>query len=293
MFTWNGGKKAVARIIGGKRDGHVVYLTDDEMVPDPLQCATCGKKFARRQTLAVHLGNGVISACKGRQIHDIKGGGGDASFDSHTIDDGGVFQVLPGFSGERDVLYTAAPSGSGKSVWVSKYLQELPANMPIFLFSGIEDDPAFDKIKHLKQIKFDQEFVDSPIDIKELHDSCCIFDDTGKLKQPYRDICQQLQDELLEKGRHFRITTISTNHLSTDGGQTRNLINESSSLVVFPKASSLTETERILHKYVGFPKKLIPKLQQLGGRSVYVHKNFPQFILSDKKVAKPDPIFFG
>ena len=90
------------------------------------------------------------------------------------------FQCIPDSSKEREIYYIAAPSGSGKSYFVMQYVKEYQSklkNNPSYLFSNVREDPTIDKIKNLKRFKIDKSLVDDPLDIKDLENSCVIFDD--------------------------------------------------------------------------------------------------------------------
>jgi len=66
----------------------------------------------------------------------------------------GEFSPTPGGSG-REVIYVSAPSGAGKSTWISKYcnnyLRMYPDNR-VILLSRLEDDKALDTIRDLKRL---------------------------------------------------------------------------------------------------------------------------------------------
>ena len=81
----------------------------------------------------------------------------------------------------REVIYITAPSGAGKSTWVSKYSRNYSRLFPdqkIVLFSRLEDDEVLDAIPSLVRIQLDEELVENPIDIHtELKDCLVILDD--------------------------------------------------------------------------------------------------------------------
>ena len=136
--------KPVCKIVGGKYNGHIVSVSD---------------------------GGGEIQSDKdGTLIKEFKKL--DISKDSklqHTIDP----------NTERQILYITGCSGSGKSTYTRKYLEEYKKKYksnPIYLFSSLTEDESLDSIKP-KRIIIDDTLVSDPIEISELAHSCCIFDD--------------------------------------------------------------------------------------------------------------------
>ena len=95
---------------------------------------------------------------------------------------------------------------------------------------------------------------------------------------------EELLNEVLEVGRHIKVSCIITNHLPTNGKDTRRMLNECHSITYFPAAGSKVQLNRLLEQYIGMDKKDIKKAKQSGSRWVTVFKNYPQFVMTEKEL---------
>ena len=89
------------------------------------------------------------------------------------------FQQMPDTTKEREILYITGCSGSGKSTYTRKFIEQLKEakeDIPIYLFSALKEDESLDSVGP-KRIELDESLVDDPIDIKELSHSVVLFDD--------------------------------------------------------------------------------------------------------------------
>ena len=75
----------------------------------------------------------------------------------------------------------------------------------------------------------------------------------------------------LEIGRHYRIIT---NHLPSNGKDTRRVLNESSSFTYFPHSAN-AKSRYFLENYVGTEKKMINYLKKQNTRAVTICEEFP------------------
>jgi len=177
---------------------------------------------------------------------------------NRIVDTDGEFQPTPSGKG-REVVYVTAPSGAGKSTWISKYcynyMKMFPKNR-VILLSRLNDDDALDKIKGLSRLTIDQELVDNPIDcVKELANTLVIFDDVDTIKdKALKQALIHLQDDILQVGRHSNTTIIISSHLATNYKDTKIVLAESHKIVVFPEASSAYSMRYLLTKYIGLDK---------------------------------------
>ena len=190
---------------------------------------------------------------------------------------------LPQKYSER--LYVPAPSGSGKSTWVGMYLKMLRIQNPkrkIVIFSRVAEDEPLDRFSNLERIDLN-DFATNPPQVEEFKNQILIFDDIDTiLDKSIVRILRQFRDDVLEVGRHFKITCISTSHIITNFMATRTLINEAQAVVVFPKGGSYGQIRGFLDRYMGFDKQLIEHLRTLPTRWIYIHKEYPQYIIHEK-----------
>ena len=144
--------RPVCKIVGGKYNGHVVSVSD----------AVGGSAETESSD------NEIMKEFKRLNI----------SRDSklqHTVNP----------NTERQILYITGCSGSGKSTYTRKYLEQYKKqykNNPIYLFSSLTEDKSLDAIKP-KRIIMDASLVEDPIDIEDLENSCAIFDDIDVISQ--------------------------------------------------------------------------------------------------------------
>ena len=190
---------------------------------------------------------------------------------------------LPQKYSER--LYVPAPSGSGKSTWVGMYLKMLRIQYPkrrIVIFSRVDEDKPLDRFSNLERIDLD-DFVKGVPQVEEFKNEILIFDDIDTiLDRAIVKVLRQFRDDVLEVGRHFKITCISTSHIITNFMATRTLINEANAVVVFPKGGSFGQIRGFLDRYMGFDKELIESIRQMPTRWLYIHKEYPQYIIHEK-----------
>ena len=151
------------------------------------------------------------------------------------------FQHMPDTTREREILYITGCSGSGKSTYTRKFIEQLKKakkDIPIYLFSALPDDESLDSVKPLR-IQLDESLIEDPIDIKEFADSVVLFDDIDVIPdKKIREAVYEIMNMGLEIGRHYKINMVITNHLPTNGRDTRRILNEASSFTYFPHSAN-------------------------------------------------------
>ena len=198
----------------------------------------------------------------------------------------GKFSHIPNTDQERDILYITGPSGSGKSWYANTYIKNYKKTYPknnIYMFSPVVEDESISS--DIKRVKLDDRMVTDPLKIGELAESLVIFDDIDVIKdKKLREAIYALLNEVLEVGRHIKVSCIITNHLPTNGKETRRMLNEAHAITYFPAAGSKVQLNRLLEQYIGMDKKDIKKAKQSGSRWVTVFKNYPQFVMTEKEL---------
>ena len=136
----------------------------------------------------------------------------------------------------NEYLAIMGPSGSGKSTYTRKYLEQYKKkfkNRPIYLFSSLPSDDSLDKIQP-KRIKLDDTLHTDPIKVDDLSESICIFDDIDVISnKKIREAVYDILNQVLEIGRHYKIHCVVTNHLPTNGKDTRRILNEAHTVTYF------------------------------------------------------------
>lgn len=199
----------------------------------------------------------------------------------------GKFQQVPDPDTERQILYVTGASGSGKSTYTAKYIQNykrlFPKN-PIYCFSALKEDESLDVVKP-KRVAIDNTLVTDPLPIEEFKDSCVIFDDIDVISdKKQREAVYGILNAALETGRHFRVTVIITNHLATGGKDTRRVLNECSSVTYFPYSGSNVGLKRLLVDYLGLDSKTIKYIKTLKSRWATIFRAYPNVVMTERDI---------
>lgn len=199
----------------------------------------------------------------------------------------GYFTPLPDENVRRVVLI-CGPAGSGKSTyageWIRNYSKLFPENQ-IFGFSrgNLVSDPAFQGLS-ITQIPVSEDIVMNPIDIcNELSEgSLVLFDDCTFQNPKFQKAMHDLMIQIMEIGRKLEITCVIINHLIIDNCKafSRVLLNECTSLTVFPKSSSTQQIRYSLKTYWGFNNKQIDQFLATDSRWCTFMKEYPGCILT-------------
>lgn len=196
-------------------------------------------------------------------------------------------QLIPNSERERDILYITGASGSGKSHFTRKYLEQYHRKYPkreIFLFSSLSDDTTLDALKYIKRIKLSDELINDDLTAKDFKDSLVIFDDTDCLTNKRMKIkVNGIMTSILETGRHFNISIIYTSHLATAGNDTKRILNECNSITIFPSSLGGRSLKYLLEGYMGLDKKQIKRIKNCESRAVTIVKSFPMIVLEEKE----------
>lgn len=198
------------------------------------------------------------------------------------------FQLIPSKKRERDILYICGSSGSGKSYFTVQYVLEYHKIFPknkIYVISSLKEDETLDKLKFIKRIKLDDKFLNVDLNIKDFKDTLVIADDIDVLKNKFiRSKVYNIIDEILEIGRHTKTSLIMTNHLVTNRGDTRRILNEAHSITYFPKTLGGRSLKYLLTDYLGLDKEQLVRLKTIKSRAITVIRSYPKIILSEKNL---------
>ena len=253
MLNLNKVGRPLARIDGGKYSGRVVSVSD---------------QFSN------HNGKEQESDDLINEFRQLK------------IANDSKFQHVPDTTKEREILYITGPSGSGKSTYTRKYLEQYKKkykNRPIYLFSSLPSDESLDKVGP-KRVKLDETLHTDPIKVDELSESICIFDDIDVISEKkIREAVYDILNQVLEIGRHYKIHCVVTNHLPTNGKETRRILNEAHTVTYFPHSAG-GKIKYMLEEYVGLDKKQIAYLKKQNSRWATIYKNYPQCYVVEREI---------
>ena len=305
MLSWKKGRP-IARVVGGKKGKSLIrLLTDDDkdakkdavglgdvfdlIDDDVFSIKGLGKRLRIKEVL--RLRKCLIKNKKPKNkdllptFKKIMAKVDEKKQKEVVIHSGEIHQVPN--PDTRDCIYISGASGAGKSVYTGKYLAQykkmFPKN-PIFIFSRVEEDEALDYL-HPTRILIDQDFVDDPIKLEELKNSCCVFDDIDTIIDKKRkEAVQGLRNCVLEMGRHHGIYCVSTSHQMMNYRESKILLSESTNTVFFPRSGAVYHIKRFLKEYCGLEKDQIARILKLPSRWVSISKTYPQFVMYDKGI---------
>ena len=103
-------------------------------------------------------------------------------------------------------------------------------------------------------------------------------------EKKHREAVYKILNSILETGRHTKTSCINTNHLPTNKGETRRILNESHIVVYFPHSGSVRGVNYLLTEYVGLSKKEIIGIKKMPSRWCCIFKNYPQIIMTEKSM---------
>lgn len=276
-------------INGGKHDKKIIRLVTDD---DPIKLSADFKKKYQHMKLKDIRKLYKLLREKGEPpttlkriyddaIEDMKG-----DFDKLILTTGSL-QVLP----RDDIcekMYVSGVSGSGKSYFVSKYLEEFKFDFPednIFIFSSVDEDECLDVLEPIR-IPITESLVEEPLHISEFQDSIIVFDDCDTIKDVnIRKAVARVQAEVIEIGRHNNARCITTSHIISNYQKTRQILNEATSVVFFPKSGGKNHIVSFLKNNIGLSKYEIERVMNLDSRWVSIYKTYPSYIVWDKGIS--------
>jgi len=207
-------------------------------------------------------------------------------FDGLVIPNNCYFQMMPDKTLERQIIYITGVSGSGKSTCTRKFVKEYKKifkENEVYLFSCLTSDESLDEVKP-KRFRIEDDLVTDPIKPEELSNSLVIFDDIDTIaNKKIKEAVYQLLNEVLQIGRHHKISAIITNHLPTNFNWTRIILNESHIVVYFPSFAT-NKVKYLLENYVDLEKKEIRKFKRMNTRWVALFKHAPRIFLSEHEI---------
>lgn len=205
--------------------------------------------------------------------------------------DTGKFQVVQNpDNSKRFIHYISGPSGSGKSYWIKNLCQNMlniNPKYPIFLISALSQDETLDQVHQIKRILLDEKWIEDPITINDLpHDCMVIFDDCDVIhNKKIKEEVYKLLDQILETGRHFNISCCVVSHLTTNGKETRRMLNECHTITIYPNSGSFKGIHYLLKNYVGLDNKAIDKIKNIKSRWITIYKHYPQLLVSENEIS--------
>lgn len=195
-------------------------------------------------------------------------------------------QYVPNFKQERTIAYIVGASGSGKSYFARHFADEYKKIYPkrkIYMFSSLTDDPSVNKIKGMKRIKLDANFMQVEFDVNDFKDTLIIFDDIDCLSsKPIKAKVLGILDVLLQTGRHANVSVIYISHVACKGTESKLILNECHSVTFFAQTMQVRSMKYLLESYFGLDKRQVERVRKLPSRWVTIVKSSPTVALYEK-----------
>jgi hypothetical protein len=140
-------------------------------------------------------------------------------------------------------------------------------------------------LKFIKRILLNDDFAsDNEISVKDFKDSLLIFDDTDCIKDRKIKLkVDKILDEVLQVGRHYNISALITRHTACNSKDTKMILAESHSYVIFPNGLGNKAISYLLDNYLGLDKKQIKKIKGLKSRAITINRTFPMTVVAEKE----------
>jgi len=186
---------------------------------------------------------------------------------------------------ERQILYISASSGAGKSHYALGFAQayhKAYPKRPMYLFSYLDQCDTLDKCKAIKRVRIkESNFLTDEIEAIDLKESLVIFDDCDCISsKPIKKKVFEILKKILETGRHFKTSIIFTSHTACNGHETKTILNEATSLTIFPRTLGNKSIKYLLEGYFGLDKHEIAKIKSLPSRWVTLTKTYPPCVFT-------------
>ena len=281
----------IAQIIGGKDNGKYLYFDDvklsiDDLKQDFVKSLQLSKEDRKILDESIREGLEPENEELVDKFYKIVEQIEEQKKKGFVLRSGGKLQPLPNFN-RIEKVYISGISGSGKSTFASNFIKEylkFKKKNEFFVISNVQEDEVLDK---LKPIRIDLEDEDSLAETRadDFFDSIVLFDDTDTISNSLvRRFVQNLRDTLLEEGRHYNATTVAVSHVLCNYMATRKLLNESTSVVFFPKFGSDAHNYRFLKNHCMYSDDIIRRLLNLNSRWVALYRTSPNYVIYEKGV---------
>ena len=204
---------------------------------------------------------------------------------------------------DRLTMFIAGAPGAGKSYLAKQMINLLPSNIPILLFTALEEgDGNFKDLgkDRLYTIKMTPENL-STITLKEIRDrvktpqTILLFDDVDKIRNSkVQAAIFSIMNDALANGRGHEkhdgegdLHVVCTSHSANDYQKTKYTFENSNYVALFPGSTPPLQMYRMFDK-LGLSKELCQKMIRLGKlqkiRSIIIHKVVPMYMIYGDKI---------
>ena len=188
----------------------------------------------------------------------------------------------------REVLGIFGESGSGKSTYADMYLAKfltMNPNSVVYIYSRVAN--GYDRAKKVDAKRVIHMKLDASVATtkgEQFKNCAVVFDDINRITPALKDEIMRIRSEILETGRHENTYALCIEHLMFNYKESRDLLNECTSITVFPGNGDY-HIRRYLQIRLGLkPKDLqIDKILDCGSRWATIFANNPKKILTENE----------
>jgi hypothetical protein len=200
----------------------------------------------------------------------------------------GEFQYVPDTNQNRFISYVVGASGSGKSFYASNLANEYRLLYPknsIYLLSYLTDDSSIDRVKGIKRIPLNDDFLEETLECEDLNNSLTIWDDVDCITDKKMKLkLKELLTKILNTGRHTHTSLIYLSHIACNGVETKGLLNEAHSITFFNQTLGGRTKTYLLNQYLGLNKSQIEAINDVKGRAITIVKSYPMVMIAEKEI---------
>ena len=211
----------------------------------------------------------------------------DGGLKTISLPPGSSFQCVPPPDPKaREICFISGASGSGKTYWAAGYAKCYKKLFParnVYLLSKLEQDDTLDGFNFIKRIKISS-LVEDPIkSVDVFKESLVMIDDVEGLSKEELSAVAKIRDDIATLGRHWCISLLVLQHLSSNYKDTRVILLEAMRIILFPHGSSASQFRYICSHYLGLGKDEITALRKAPSRWVCINKNFPAAVVTENQ----------
>ena len=138
-------------------------------------------------------------------------------------------------------------------------------------------------IDRYKRIKISSLVEDPIISVECFKESLVMIDDVEGLSKEELIAVAKVRDDIATLGRHWCISLLVLQHLSSNYKDTRIILLEAQRIILFPHGSSASQFRYICCHYLGLGKEEITALRKAPSRWICINKNFPAAVVTENQ----------
>ena len=204
---------------------------------------------------------------------------------------------------DRMTMFIAGTPGAGKSYLAKQMINLLPKDLPILLFTALEEnDGNFDDLgkDRIFKVKMKPEVL-SKISLSEIRERSkspqviLLFDDVDKIRdRKVQNLTFAIMNDALANGRGHEkhdgkgdLHVICTSHSANDYQKTKYTFENSNYVALFPGTTPPLQMHRMFDK-LGLDKDLCQDLIKMARmqkiRSIIIHKVVPMYMIFGNRI---------